>query len=127
MGKIKAEALGEVQAFINMCDMACGMSRSIDGKVFPSERPGHWMMEVWNPIGICGVITAFNFPVSVHGWNTAIALICGDSVVYKGAVSTSLVTVALNKILCGVLKKNGFNSVFTMISGEGHDIGNAIV
>lgn len=78
MGKIRSEGLGEVQEFIDICDMAVGMSRTIDGKVFNSERPGHFMMEVWNPIGNVGVITAFNFPVAVMGWNTALSLICGD-------------------------------------------------
>ena len=78
MGKIKSEGLGEVQEFIDICDLALGMSRTIDGKVLPSERPDHFMMEVWNPLGIIGVITAFNFPVAVCGWNTALALICGN-------------------------------------------------
>jgi aldehyde dehydrogenase family 7 protein A1 len=127
MGKIKSEGLGEVQEYIDICDMAVGMSRTIDGKVFPSERPGHWMMEVWNPIGICGVITAFNFPIAVAGWNTALALICGDQVIHKGALTTCLTSVALNKIVCDVLKKNGFNSVYTVCSGDGPDIGNSIV
>ena len=78
MGKIKSEGLGEVQEFIDICDMALGMSRTISGKIIPSERPEHMMMEIWNPIGIIGLITAFNFPVAVAGWNAALALICGD-------------------------------------------------
>jgi len=78
MGKIKSEGLGEVQEFIDICDMALGMSRTISGKIIPSERPEHAMMEIWNPIGILGLITAFNFPVAVAGWNAALALICGD-------------------------------------------------
>jgi aldehyde dehydrogenase family 7 protein A1 len=85
MGKIKSEGLGEVQEYIDICDMAVGMSRTIDGKVLPSERPGHFMIEQWNPIGNVGVITAFNFPVAVCGWNAALALICGDTVIWKGA------------------------------------------
>lgn len=97
-----------------MCDMACGMSRTIEGKIIPSERPGHFMMEQWNPLGLIGVITAFNFPVLVHGWNTAIALISGDLILWKGASTTSLVTIALGKIIVDVLKKNGFNSVMTV-------------
>jgi len=104
MGKIKSEGLGEVQEFIDICDMAVGMSRTIDGKVLPSERPGHFMMECWNPVGVVGVITAFNFPVAVCGWNTCIAMICGDQVIWKGALSTSLVTVALGKIITDVLR-----------------------
>ena len=78
MGKIVSEGLGEIQEFIDICDMACGMSRTIDGKVLNSERPGHFMMEQWNPIGNVGVITAFNFPAAVLGWNATLAFICGD-------------------------------------------------
>lgn len=95
MGKIRSEGLGEVQEYIDICDMATGMSRTISGKVIPSERPEHWMMEVWNPVGIVGVITAFNFPVAVSGWNTALALICGDMVIWKPALTTCLVTIAI--------------------------------
>lgn len=107
--------------------MATGMSRTIDGKVLPSERRDHWMMEVWNPIGIVGVITAFNFPVAVSGWNTAISLICGDMVVWKPALTTCLVTIAIQKIVAGVLKNHGFDSVATCCCGDGPDIGNEIV
>ena len=113
-----------MQELIDICDMATGLSRTIDGKVFPSERPGHFMMEVWNPLGGIGVITAFNFPVAPCGWNTSIALICGDLIVWKGALSTSLTTVALGKIMTDVLRKNGFNSVFTVAQGDGATIGN---
>lgn len=107
--------------------MAVGMSRTIDGKVLNSERPGHFMMEVWNPLGNVGVITAFNFPAAVMGWNSALALICGDQIVWKGALTTSLVTVALGKVMVDVLKQNGFNSVITVITGNGSSIGNAMV
>ena len=112
---------------IDVCDMCVGMSRTIDGKVLNSERPGHFMMEVWNPIGIVGVITAFNFPCAVFGWNTCIGLICGDQIVWKGALTASLVTVALGRIVTDVLAKNGFKSVLTVVTGDGPDIGNAIV
>ena len=127
MGKIRSEGLGEVQEFIDICDMAVGMSRTIDGKVFNSERPGHFMMEVWNPVGNVGVITAFNFPVAVCGWNTCLALICGDQIIWKGAETVSLVTIALGKIITDVLKANGFNSVMTVITGDGPNVGNAMV
>jgi len=127
MGKVRSEGLGEVQEFIDICDMAVGMSRTIDGKVFNSERPGHFMMEVWNPVGNVGVITAFNFPVAVMGWNTALALICGDQIVWKGAQTVSLVTIALGKMMVDVLKNNGFNSVISVITGDGSNIGNAMV
>lgn len=111
MGKIKTEGDGEVQEYIDVCDMACGLSRTIEGKVLNSERPGHFMMEVWNPLGLIGVITAFNFPIAVSGWNAAIALICGDLLIWKGASTTSLCTIALGKVVADVLKKHGFNSV----------------
>lgn len=127
MGKIRSEGLGEVQEFIDICDMAVGMSRTIDGKVLGSERPGHFMMECWNPIGNVGVITAFNFPVAVFGWNTALALICGDQVVWKGALSVSMVTIATGKIIVDVLKQNGFHSVVTVVTGNGSQIGDAMV
>ena len=127
MGKIKSEGLGEVQEFIDICDMAVGMSRTIDGKVLPSERPGHFMLEQWNPVGTVGVITAFNFPIAVCGWNVALALICGDTVIWKGAQTTSLVACALGKAMVDVLAKNGFKSVLTVCCGDGVNIGNAIV
>lgn len=108
---------------IDVCDMACGLSRTIGGTVFNSERPEHFMMEVWNPLGIVGVITAFNFPCAVFGWNAAIALICGDLLTWKGAPSTSLVTVATAKIIAEVLNKNKINpNVLTVVQG-GADIG----
>jgi len=127
MGKILIEGEGEVQEFIDICDMAAGLSRAIEGKVLPSERPGHFMMENWNPLGLIGVITAFNFPVAVAGWNGAIALICGDLMIWKGASSTSLVTVALGKVITDVLAKNGFNSVVTVCQGGGATIGEKFI
>jgi len=127
MGKSKSEGDGEVQEYIDICDMAVGMSRTIEGKVLHSERPGHFMMEVWNPIGIVGVITAFNFPVAVSGWNAAIALICGDLVIWKGASSTSLCTIATGRIVADVLKKHGFNSVHTVCNGGGATIGERFI
>lgn len=104
MGKIKSEGLGEVQEFIDICDLALGMSRTIDGKVLPSERPDHFMMEVWNPLGIIGVITAFNFPVAVCGWNTALALITGNQVLWKPAQTACLSSIATAKIITSVLE-----------------------
>ena len=95
MGKIKSEGDGEIQEYIDVCDMAVGLSRTIAGQVIQSERPGHFMMEVWNPLGLIGVITAFNFPSAVSGWNAAIALICGNLMIWKGATNASLVTLAI--------------------------------
>jgi len=127
MGKIRSEGLGEIQEFIDICDMAVGMSRTLEGKVLPSERPGHFMLEQWNPIGTVGVITAFNFPAAVTGWNTSLALICGDTVLWKGAQTVSLVSCAMGRIIVDVLAANGFKSVMTICCGDGVNIGNAIV
>lgn len=99
--------------------MAVGMSRTIGGKVIPSERPDHMMIEQWNPIGNVGIISAFNFPCAVYGWNAALALICGDSIIWKGSESTSLTSIATNKIVNDVLNANGFNSVATLCQGTG--------
>lgn len=107
--------------------MACGLSRTIEGKVLPSERPGHFMMEVWNPLGIIGVITAFNFPCAVSGWNGAIAWVCGNMMLWKGALTTSLVTIAIGKMVSEIMLKNGFKSVLTVCQGGGSTIGNQIV
>ena len=127
MGKIKSEGLGEIQEYIDICDMAVGMSRTISGSVIPSGRPEHWMMEVWNPLGIVGVISAFNFPVAVAGWNTALALICGDLVLWKPALTSNLVTIAVQKIIGNVLLEFGYKSVCTVCCGDGPDVGNELV
>ena len=87
-----------------MCDFACGLSRTLSGKVLPSERKDHILMEMWNPLGIIGVITAFNFPNAVFGWNFALSFICGNCTIWKGANTTSLVTIATSKIVHRVLK-----------------------
>lgn len=78
MGKILVEGVGEVQEYVDICDYAVGLSRMFEGKVFPSERPDHFLLEQWNPLGIIGVISAFNFPCAVFGWNNAISLACGN-------------------------------------------------
>ena len=126
MGKIKSEGLGEVQEFIDICDMATGMSRTISGQVLNSERPDHWMMEVWNPIGFVGVITAFNFPHAVCGWNVSLALICGDLVCWKPAPTACMSSIALMKLMARVLERNGFKNVITMCIGDA-DVGDALV
>jgi len=128
MGKILKEALGEVQEFIDICDYATGLSRTVSGLVLPSERPGHFMMEQWHPLGLIGTITAFNFPLAVCGWNGAIALICGNCQIWKGATTTSLVTLATTKIVASVLEKNGIaGAVFSMICGSGSAIGELFI
>jgi aldehyde dehydrogenase (NAD+) len=94
VGKIRSEALGEVQEMIDICDFAVGLSRQLDGRTMPSERPGHRLMETWHPLGVVGVISAFNFPAAVWSWNAALALVCGDTVVWKPSEKTALVAVA---------------------------------
>ena len=98
-GKILSEGLGEVQEMIDICDFAVGQSRQLHGLTIASERPGHRMMETWHPAGVVGVISAFNFPVAVWSWNTALALVCGDSVVWKPSEKTPLTALACQALL----------------------------
>ncbi len=97
-GKIFQEGLGEVQEMIDICDFAVGLSRQLYGLTMPSERPGHCMRELWQPMGVCGVITAFNFPVAVWAWNTCLALVAGNSVIWKPSEKTPLTALAVQKI-----------------------------
>src|SRR5215207_5020298 len=86
--KIASEGLGEVQEMIDICDFAVGLSRQLYGLTIATERTGHRMMETWHPLGVCGVISAFNFPVAVWSWNAALAFVCGDPVVWKPSEKT---------------------------------------
>lgn len=126
MGKILPEGIGEVQEYIDICDYAIGLSRMFEGKIFPSERLGHLLLEQWNPLGIIGVISAFNFPCAVFGWNHAIALVCGNVTLWKGAPTTPLTSIATTKIIDRVLKRNSLSGgLSTMICG-GKEIGELI-
>ncbi len=98
-GKIVSEALGEVQEMIDICDFAVGLSRQLDGRTMASERPMHRLMETWHPLGVVGVVTAFNFPVAVWSWNAAVALVCGDTVVWKPSETTPLTALACTALL----------------------------
>jgi len=98
----------------------------IEGKIYPSERPGHVLMENWNPLGVVGIISAFNFPVAVFGWNNAIAMVCGNTMIWKGAPSTSLCSVATTKIVASVLEKNGLPGAISALCCGGADVGNAM-
>ena len=98
-GKIASEALGEVQEMIDVCDFAVGLSRQLEGRTMPSERPRHRLMETWHPLGVVAVISAFNFPVAVWSWNTAVALVCGDTVVWKPSPMTPLTAMACSALL----------------------------
>jgi len=99
VGKIGSEALGEVQEMIDICDFAVGLSRQLYGRTMPSERPGHRLMETWHPLGVVAVITAFNFPAAVWSWNTAIALVCGDPVIWKPSELAPLTALACAALL----------------------------
>ncbi len=103
VGKIPQEALGEVQECIDVCVFAAGLSRQLHGLTIASERPGHRMMEQWHPLGAVGVITAFNFPVAVWAWNAAIALVCGDTVVWKPSEKAPLCALACHRLLLAAL------------------------
>ncbi|MDE3120154.1 MAG: aldehyde dehydrogenase family protein, partial [Paracoccaceae bacterium] len=106
-GKIASEGLGEVQEMIDICDFAVGLSRQLYGLTIASERPGHRMMETWHPMGPCAVITAFNFPVAVWSWNTALALVCGDPVIWKPSEKTPLTALATMNIFARALARFG--------------------
>ncbi|MBM4475375.1 aldehyde dehydrogenase family protein [Rhodococcus hoagii] len=98
-GKIRSEALGEVQEMIDICEFAVGLSRQLYGRTIASERPGHRLAETWHPLGVVAVISAFNFPVAVWSWNTALALVCGDPVVWKPSETTPLTAIACDALL----------------------------
>ena len=123
MGKILAEGLGEVQEMIDVADFAVGLSRQLYGLTMPSERAGHRMFEQWHPLGIIGVISAFNFPVAVWAWNALLAAVCGDCVVWKPSLKTPLTALAVQKLCEQVLERHGWLGVFNLIVGEDATIG----
>jgi aldehyde dehydrogenase (NAD+) len=106
-GKILQEGLGEVQEMIDICDFAVGLSRQLYGLTIQSERPGHRMAETWHPMGVCTIISAFNFPAAVWSWNAALALVCGNAVIWKPSEKTPLTALAVDKILQDALKAFG--------------------
>jgi len=123
-GKIVAEGEGEVQEMIDICDFAVGLSRQLYGLTIASERPQHRMMEQWHPLGIVGIITAFNFPVAVWSWNSALAAVCGDSTVWKPSSQTPLTAIATIKIAERVCRANNVDpALFSLVIGEGATIG----
>ncbi|RYH30014.1 aldehyde dehydrogenase family protein [archaeon] len=129
MGKILTEGLGEVQEAIDICDYAVGLSRCLNGSVIPSERPGHFMMERYNPLkGHVAIITAFNFPVAVYFWNLALSLVAGNTNLWKPHETTSLVSVAVTKIVDEVLREsNQPGAIASMICGTGQGVGERMV
>ncbi len=124
VGKIRSEAEGEVQEVIDMCDFAQGQSRMLYGLTTQSERPGHRLYEQWHPLGPIGLITAFNFPMAVPGWNAMNALICGDTLIWKPSSKAPLCAIALCKLIGDVLKENGQpEGIFSLLVGERTTIG----
>ena len=127
MGKILAEAEGEVQEMIDICDFAVGLSRQLHGLTIASERPKHRLMEQWHPLGVVGVISAFNFPVAVWSWNSALALVCGDAVVWKPSHRTPLCAIAVTHIAERVCRETGANpAICTLLCGGPEAAGAAL-
>jgi len=119
MGKIKSEGKGEVQEFIDICDHGVGLSRSVAGRVLPSERPDHVIYEVPNPLGVVGILSAFNFPVAVYGWNFAIALATGNATIWKPSPTTPLCAIAVTQIIQKVLEANGLpGAAASLVCGD---------
>lgn len=119
MGKSYQEGLGEVQEMIDICDFAVGLSRQLHGLTMHSERPGHRMYEQYHPLGVVGIISAFNFPVAVWSWNTALAWVCGDPCVWKGSEKTPVTSVACQKIAARVFAENGVpEGISCLVTGD---------
>ncbi len=127
MGKIRAEGIGEVQEMIDICDFAVGLSRQLYGLTMHSERVKHRMYEQWHPMGILGLITSFNFPVAVWAWNSALAAVCGDPVVWKPSSMTPLCAVAVTHIANEVLADHNLKGIFNLTIGSGRDVGNLML
>ena len=127
MGKILSEGLGEVQEAIDICDFAVGLSRQLCGKTMHSERPGHRMYEQWHPLGVVGVITAFNFPCAVWAWNAALALVCGNAVVWKPSEKTPLVAIAMQHIVYKVLEQHNLQGLCGLITSPDKALGEKLV
>lgn len=122
-GKILSEGLGEVQEMIDICDFAVGLSRQLYGLTMHSERPGHRMYEQWHPLGVVGIVSAFNFPVAVWSWNAAIAAVCGDTMIWKPSSKTPLTAIAVQNICNRVMERNGLKGIFGLVIGRGKDVG----
>ena len=127
-GKITAEGQGEVQEMIDICDFAVGLSRQLYGLTIASERANHRMMEQWHPLGVVGIISAFNFPVAVWAWNSALAAVCGDSTIWKPSEQTPLTAIASIKIAEKVCRANDVDpAIFSLIIGDRQSVGERLV
>jgi aldehyde dehydrogenase (NAD+) len=127
MGKIKAEGDGEVQEMIDIADFAVGQSRMLYGLSMHSERPSHRMFEQWHPLGVVGIISAFNFPVAVWSWNAFLAAICGNVSVWKPSPKTALCAVAVQTLVNRVLERAGYPGIFQLFVDAGHDLATRFV
>ncbi|MFH2055186.1 MAG: aldehyde dehydrogenase family protein [bacterium] len=127
MGKITQEGWGEVQEMIDICDFSLGLSRQLYGLTMHSERPLHRMYEQWHPLGVVGVISAFNFPVAVWAWNAALAAVCGDVTLWKPSSETPLTAIAVQHICNDVMKAHKLQGVFCLTVGKGSVIGEKLV
>ena len=127
VGKIASEARGEVQEMIDVCDYAVGLSRQLYGRTMPSERPGHRLMETWHPLGVVGVISAFNFPCAVWAWNTAVALVCGDPVVWKPSERAPLTALASQALLSRAMLEVGAPADLAQTVLGGSEVGEVLV
>ncbi len=128
MGKIQPEGEGEVQEMVDICDLAVGLSRQLYGLTMPSERPRHRMYEQWHPLGVVGVITAFNFPVAVWSWNAAIAAVCGDTMIWKPSSKTPLTAIACTHIAAEVCRRHHVDpALFSLAVGPSGSVGEAML
>ncbi len=127
MGKIRVEGHGEVQEMIDICDMAVGQSRMLYGLSMHSERPAHRMYEQWHPLGIVGLVTSFNFPVAVWSWNSALAAVCGDTILWKPSSYTPLTAIAVTHIANRVMADHGLRGIFNLAIGSGRGVGELIL
>jgi aldehyde dehydrogenase (NAD+) len=127
-GKILAEGRGEVQEMVDICDFSLGLSRQLYGLTMHSERPGHRMYEHWHPLGVVGVISAFNFPVAVWAWNAAVAAVCGDAMLWKPSSQTPLTAIACTKLAERACRETGADpAIFSLAIGGGRSIGEALL
>jgi len=127
MGKIRAEGEGEVQECIDIFDFAVGLSRQLYGLTMHSERPSHRMYEQWQPMGVVGIITAFNFPMAVWAWNAAIAAVCGDTMIWKPSELTPLSAIAIQKIVDRVFNRMGHSGVMCTVVGDRDEVGERMI
>lgn len=127
MGKIAAEGIGEVQEMIDIADFSVGLSRQLYGLTMHSERPYHRMYEQWHPLGVVGIISAFNFPVAVWSWNAMLAAVCGNTMLWKPSEKTPLCAIAVQKIISNVLKKHNVMGIMGLVTGSRDPIGEKLI